>query len=495
LSVRGIAFLAKQQLLQTGNTFELTRVINPAFVVANAIPFLHVKRNLRPLADLLKRPDTSYENVKKLGQLQVGTYDSVVAKWKVPSYILKPDDPTNNNKRGNIFSKLGNSIKSIGSNIKSQFNSIVNAKRNVGDKFGYDFAGWKLSRPELAPKNIVETIEGKNREYVEATITRLDEEREKPRPTVRSSGMEPGYATVKGIQYLKYFNKGNLGLVSANTEDVLTGKMNAQDSANAFRSGPNGNKKLSYIKDESNLPAQFKNNAYIKTQAYDSINNKFDDPIMVSFAMGNEGHIRFRCFITELVENVNPTYSQLQYIGRIEKFVNYTGVQRDISFKLAVLAFSKDELDGVWRRINYLTGMAFPYGFTQGLLQPNIIRLTIGDVYINQPGYITSLNKNFNQPSESWEIDDGTQVPIGAMMDMKFTLIEKATKIAQSPFHGITENSVGFYPTIDVAAAVDSLDPRRAPTVAPLKTRIESRMPPMSSANLRRNIRLPSGGE
>jgi hypothetical protein len=33
LSVRGIAFLAKQQLLQTGNTFELTSVINPAFVV------------------------------------------------------------------------------------------------------------------------------------------------------------------------------------------------------------------------------------------------------------------------------------------------------------------------------------------------------------------------------------------------------------------------------------------------------------------------------
>ena len=63
LSKPGLLFLAKQQLLQTGNTFELTRALNPAFVVANAVPFLHVKRNLRPLNELAGKTDTSYENV------------------------------------------------------------------------------------------------------------------------------------------------------------------------------------------------------------------------------------------------------------------------------------------------------------------------------------------------------------------------------------------------------------------------------------------------
>ena len=115
------------------------------------------------------------------------------------------------------------------------------------------------------------------------------------------------------------------------------------------------------------------------------------------------------------------------------------GVQREISFKLGIVAFGPDELKACWRRINYLTGLVFPYGFNKGIMQPNITQLTIGNVYVNQPGYVTSLSTNFNELSESFEIDAGKQVPIAAQMDIKFTLIEKATRIADSPFYGITD--------------------------------------------------------
>jgi hypothetical protein len=47
LSVRGIAFLAKQQLLQTGNTFAQTRIINPAFAIGNAVPIFTYKTKLK----------------------------------------------------------------------------------------------------------------------------------------------------------------------------------------------------------------------------------------------------------------------------------------------------------------------------------------------------------------------------------------------------------------------------------------------------------------
>jgi len=80
LSSRGVAFLLKQQLLQTGNTFEQTRLINPLFAVgAAAAPGLgnavRVRRHLRPITGgpggpLLGRTDTSFKKVKKHGQLQ-----------------------------------------------------------------------------------------------------------------------------------------------------------------------------------------------------------------------------------------------------------------------------------------------------------------------------------------------------------------------------------------------------------------------------------------
>ena len=204
--------------------------------------------------------------------------------------------------------------------------------------------------------------------------------------------------------------------------------------------------------------------------------DSFDDPITVSFAMGNDDSIRFRAFIKDIQQSITPQYNQLQYIGRIEKFINYVSVQREVSFKLGVIAFSKDEIDSVWRRINYLTGLVFPYGFNRGIHQPNIVKLTIGNIFKDQPGYVASLNTSFNELSESWDID--REVPISAQMDIKFVIIEKATKIAESPFYGITESGIeGFTTQIDTKDKLNSLDPTKAPTVRPITTSVEQRSP------------------
>ena len=50
ISRKGLLFLAQQALLQTGNTFASTRVINPFFVVGNSVPFLHLNRSLVPIS-------------------------------------------------------------------------------------------------------------------------------------------------------------------------------------------------------------------------------------------------------------------------------------------------------------------------------------------------------------------------------------------------------------------------------------------------------------
>jgi hypothetical protein len=117
----------------------------------------------------------------------------------------------------------------------------------------------------------------------------------------------------------------------------------------------------------------------------------------------------------------------------------YNSVQREVSFKLDLLAFSKDELNIVWKRLNYLTSFVFPYGFNKGILQPNIVRFTIGNVFIDQPGYVTSFSTNFNETAESWDID--AEVPIAATVNMNFMIIEKDTKFADKPFYGITGDS------------------------------------------------------
>ena len=261
-----------------------------------------------------------------------------------------------------------------------------------------------------------------------------------------------------GVKYIKYFTYGEGTVRQASQADVVSGKLNARDMA----LGPNKQRrKISYIRDDSNKKSASPKNPKVSKEAYSRIESKFDDAIMVSFAMGIDDHIRFRAYLKDLQQNVSPQYTPVQYIGRIEKFIYYSGVQREISFKLGLVAFSEEELQGVWRRLNYLTGMTFPYGFNKGIFQPNIIRMTIGDVYVDQPGYITSMNTNFNELAESWELTSGKQVPISAQVSMNFVLIEKASRLADSPFYGITENLDGFSKKIPTAAG--NADPRTSP--------------------------------
>jgi hypothetical protein len=312
-------------------------------------------------------------------------------------------------------------------------------------------------------------------EYVDTDVALSDIERLNPRPTVRATGL-PILAEYSGKAFVRYFSHGNVGLGSVNASEIIDGNTtNMQAKVDAFKTGPQKGKKLSYIKDESNLPAIVPNTSVSKP-AYQSINNAFDDPIVVSFAMGKDTPIRFRAYIKDLQQSATPEYKSYQYIGRMEKFVNYVGVQREISFKLGVVAFSKDELNGVWRRINYLTGLVFPYGFNRGIFQPNIARLTIGNVYVEQPGYVTALSTNFNQFGESWEIDAGSQVPIAAEMDIKFIIIEKSSKVADSPFYGITEEMEGFSKQLPNAGPDTTATAATAPSNdTPAKVNVETR--------------------
>lgn len=530
LSTRGILFLTKQQLLQTGNTFEQTRLINPLFTVGNAVPFLHLRRNARPLTGpygiTKSKPSTKYEDLRKIGQLQKSTYDSFDAKG-VGGFLKK------------LLSPITNTV------------SAFTAKKNVGEEFGYDEKGWVKTRPELGssedkyvnskklikpPKIIFGGLDlgfiksggkfdqggfvatstffgqvygsinnsgkwdGKYRTYLSQTndkktwVHNAIKRRSmgpntknllKENPEVLSKNTDANTLklyknnfkyesgktafelvdmgtdlyqektlewhrdntskniTSKTVPYLKYFSADK---ESINKQDSLS--LNARDRV----LDANGNrKKISYIKDPSNNEALRNIQERQDVQeAYKKINVNFEDPINVSFAMGKDSHVKFRAYIKDLQQSVKPEYKSYQYIGRIEKFISYTTVQRSITFKLGIVAFSKDELEGVWRRINYLTGLAYPYGFNRGIMQPNIVRLSIGNVYVNQPGYIDSLNTNFSDLSETWDIDK--EVPIAAQMDINFIIIEKSSKIADSPLYGITENMSGFSAEIPTAA-------------------------------------------
>ena len=424
ISPRGLIFLAKQQLLQTGNTFQQTRLLNPAFVIGNAVPFLHIRRNLRPITGdfgITASRDSVRVNARLLGQLQPDTFKSVKAKYTL----------NRGGKLPGIGARLGAALASIAGPLKSTYSAFT-AKRDIGEE------GGRIAAPSTWPSGFGKDVpedEGWNtcRPELETIIAEVDEQILKYQDNTDKFIKELTSGSVKPLEeqpFLKYFNYDSESIATRLDE------MNARDRArNAREEG----RKISYIRDPANDPAIFEGDVLPRYKDLKTVeNDKFDDAITVSFAMGTGSHVQFRAFIRDLTQDATPDYNPSQYIGRIEKFIVYRSVERKVSFKLDILAYSKDELDIVWNRINYLTGMVYPHHIYKGILQPNIIRMTIGNIYYDQPAYITQLNTTFNEVTESWDID--RQVPIGATMNMSFTLIEKDTKTANKSFYGITES-------------------------------------------------------
>ena len=131
---------------------------------------------------------------------------------------------------------------------------------------------------------------------------------------------------------------------------------------------------------------------------------------------GNKSIVPFTGTVTGLSENVSPEWTNFRYLGSPFKVNRYLGVERTLQFTLKLYYTTVTEKDVMIKKVNYLKSLAFPYEeisemkygddtqSSQYAFSPNLIYLTIGDMYKNVYGCIESL---------SFEIDDNTVWPSG----------------------------------------------------------------------------------
>lgn len=123
-------------------------------------------------------------------------------------------------------------------------------------------------------------------------------------------------------------------------------------------------------------------------------------------------YIHFRAFLNNIDDSINSEINSINYIGRGEKFYTQGGFEEKVSLSFTVLAQSKIELIPMYKKLNYLKSLLTPDYSKFGYMRGNLITLTIGGYFYEQPGILTSLN--YNLPEESpWEIgitDSGTDI-------------------------------------------------------------------------------------
>jgi hypothetical protein len=501
LSNRGILFLAKQQLLQTGNTFARTRLLNPTFAILNAVPFVRTQRHANVsspsalrnrvvssnsiLQDIFGRPvPISNTELKKLGTLQQETYEKllpvtksgeikrdilsripVISQLKGISQLIS-NTPVNRPEIANgkeqyfigrlLTSNSTNSFKFGGTiGIPPKYNMLaitndentsaylIDGSRDSGDYrriskiflYGQIFripTQTETRRQELLSKAAKDTKLFKFSD--QGLVNSVQKTQREYQDSVREY-FKTEYNEDTTL-YIKYFGGNGIRQLTPSSKDGVP-------STTGTTSNPVVDKKISYIKDPLNLPSKtpIKRLSVNTPSIYDNLpttGSVKNDIINVSFAMSSDAPVQFRAFVSNINEQSTPQYKEYQYIGRVERYISYVSVKRQVSFKLVIVAYSDTELQTVWKKINYLTSLTYPYNVYKGILQPNIVKLSLGNIYTDQPGYVTSIRSDFGGNISSWDIDK--QVPHGATVDINFDIIEKrGVTTAGTKLYGILQ--------------------------------------------------------
>ena len=110
---------------------------------------------------------------------------------------------------------------------------------------------------------------------------------------------------------------------------------------------------------------------------------------------GKKTYIHFRAFLDTFTDNYTSEWESFKYMGRTEQFHKYQGFTRSVSLSWKLVAQSREELIPMYKKLNYLQSvMAGDYS-PSGYMEGNIVDLTVGGYFWEQPGFFTSLNVTF----------------------------------------------------------------------------------------------------
>lgn len=442
-STKGIVFLAKQQLLQSGNTFADTRLYNPANVLVHAVPFVHEPRhiNLRGgvIQSLLEATGVEFGNPNPLTMLQSETVEESKMTNR-SSWAWR-----NQNTLGGILTNTDNSTVDLTSQ-----QSLKNSILNLGRSFARNAIDQIVSPFRRTVSGIdaqLNGAQGTARPEIEARRSQYYDEVAKEygqytdeNPFSDAPNEQSGTSYVQALRQWK--TEGNdrisIGVGSATRERGRSFGISSATDGRKFIAQKRYYQDLTQVQDF--LPFIGTDDDFTSTLDADSIDVLF----YVNNPENNaEERVRFRALLSGLQESVSPSYNENKYIGRYETYYTYNNIVRDTSFTLTLHAFSKEERNNIIRKMTYLSSLAYPAD-SDRYLTPLVLKFTIGQLYFKQPALIMGVNHSIEDDT-SWDID--SQTPMTIISQISLRLLDKRLytygyfRSLDTPFANTIENA------------------------------------------------------
>lgn len=433
----GTRFKLTQQLLQAGNTFGQSRAYNPVSVETMIANFSNASL-INPLTRISRIVEgTAIRESGLRGRLQKETVIDVQSK--LPLKFIGGTSPAAggitgvlsgfvntqianaiNNTNINIFGttinigQVNNALQTVRTAAEAARRALsVNDATLAKDQTAYDALYEKNLWPLIKNNDgTVDNFEDKKKKYIERARVALRALRGNDINNVNKF-VDP---------YPEYGNDYRSSVDY--TEAVQIANRTIPPGQNFFSAR--------YLKDPLNLNGttvdgggiavrslqDLKTTAQTGTRNNDYITFKIRVPGVPELENG----IKFRAFIGDFNHSSKGQYEEVRYVGRPERFMTYKGMNRSSTFSMYLVAFSQEELSGMWVRCDMLNKLVFPIKDLGGYMMPPITILTIGNILVDQPGYVENVDMKLSDIP--WDIDQ--ELPMAIQLTLSFNIIENS---------------------------------------------------------------------
>jgi hypothetical protein len=450
-SREGLNFKLNQQILQAGNTFGQSQGYNPVSVETmvlnyrNATLFNPLERVSRILTS------NAITNPELQGRLQKETVIDRQSslRLKFVGGVARPTQSPILGALNNLLSStLRNRINDFNIPIPSFARNLVNfSNRTLGTNFSAGSsinigqvgrqldniaAGAEAIRRGLNTNN--STLEKDQTAYDALYLNNLWPLMKERDGTVKNFHSERALYLQRARRAIRKgldINNINKNTIEYPEDDYRSSATYTEDVRSTGTKTKGGLVTATYIKDQMNLV-----NGVAGTSDVKQLDGQFEKSDYIKFKIVVPGvfdrGISFRAFIEDINHSSRGQYDEVRYVGRPERFITYKGMNRNVTFGMYLIAFSEQELDTIWARANMLNKLTFPIDTAGGFMTPPIAKLTIGNVFVNQAGYVENVDMRLQDIP--WDIDK--ELPQAIKLNMTFNIIEEGfiTQKATNPF-------------------------------------------------------------
>ena len=150
-------------------------------------------------------------------------------------------------------------------------------------------------------------------------------------------------------------------------------------------------------------------------------NNKLGQSYIKIKPYGKQYSLAFPASITGLNEDIAPEWTDFKYLGSPYKIKRYAGVERSLKFEFKLYYLDEVTKYRMISNLNSLKELVFPYNEISDIqygdkstalaYSPNLIELSIGQLYNNVLGVIDSLSFSIDD-NISWATTDPNQASV-----------------------------------------------------------------------------------